>query len=169
MVTRIFLSAILLITSLMGALPASALESNSPIAVSIFPPVQFPNSDFGVHGLRFGIVGSHRESIGIDLAVLGNVTKQQFGGLAIAGLFNYNSVNATIVGLQAALLANINNPSASQLNGIQIGAYNRVGKVYGIQLGLINFAHELHGIQIGLINFNEGGPFKASPIINAAF
>lgn len=59
--------------------------------------------------------------------------------------------------------------TASRLYGIQVGAYNKVSKVYGIQLGLINVAQELHGIQIGLINFNSAGPFKASPIINAAF
>ena len=147
---------------------AAVGNSNSPLEIGLFPPVQFPSSEFAVHGLRLTVVGLNRESIGIDLALLGNMTKQNFTGLAIAGLFNYNQTTSTIIGLQVAGIANINE-TASKLYGVEIGLYNQVSIVYGLQIGLINVAHELHGVQIGLINFNAAGPFKASPIINAAF
>lgn len=96
------LSGILLTAGLFCSFSSQALESSSPIGLSLFPPIQFPNSDFGIHGLRVSLVGVNRETKGLDI-------------------------------------------------------------------GLINATHEVHGIQIGLINFNESGPFKASPIINAAF
>lgn len=168
MINRKILAAILLSVNVVCSFPAAALESSSPIGLGLFPPIQFPNTEFGINGLRIGLVGVNREMRGLDIGILGNVTKQTFKGLAIAGLFNYNHVTSTIVGLQIAGLANING-TASKLYGVQVGLYNRVGKVYGLQIGLINATHELHGIQIGLINFNESGPFKASPIINAAF
>jgi len=96
------------------------------------------------------------------------MTYQSFKGTAVSLLFNYNKVAADIIGFQIAGLANING-TGSSLYGIQLGLYNKVTHAYGIQLGLINVAKNLHGIQIGLINFNESGPFKVSPIINAAF
>jgi hypothetical protein len=166
--TRNFLTGLFLVAGFLCAFPAAATDSASPIELALFPPVQFPSTDFAVHGLRLSVVGVNRESHGIDLALLGNITNQDFKGLAISGLFNYNRVTSTIVGFQIAAGANINEAS-SRLYGVQIAVYNKVSTVYGLQLGLINVAHELHGIQIGLINFNEAGPFKASPIINAAF
>lgn len=162
------LSGIILAAGMICSFSSQALESSSPIGLGLFPPIQFPNSDFGIHGLRVSLVGVNRETKGLDIGLLGNITKQTFKGLAISGLFNYNRVTADIIGLQIAGLANING-TASRLYGVQVGLYNRVGKVYGLQIGLINATHELHGIQIGLINFNQSGPFKASPIINAAF
>ena len=162
------LTVIFLFAGLFGSLQATAVPNESPIGIGIFPPVQFPGTEFGVTGIRLSVVGVNRAASGIDLAVLGNVTNQQFKGLAIAGLFNYNKIGADIYGLQAALGANING-TGSSLYGFQLGIYNQVTKVYGIQIGLINVATELHGIQIGLLNFNAAGPFKASPIINAAF
>lgn len=168
LISRNFFAGILLVLSTVYTVPAVAVGNSSPIGVNLFPPLQIPSSDFGIAGLRLSLVGVNRSSHGIDLAVLGNVTKQSFKGVAISGLFNYNEVAASIVGLQFAGVANING-TGSKLYGIQLGLYNRVTKVYGIQLGLINSTHELHGIQIGIINFNEAGPFKVSPIINAAF
>lgn len=168
MAGRIYFAAILIAVSLVYTMPAAAVDNSSPLGIGLFPPVQIPKTDFTIRGLRLGLVGVNKGAHGIDIGLLGNVTKQSFKGLAISGLFNYNHVSARIVGLQLALLANINKTD-SKLYGIQAGLYNKVGKVYGLQIGLINVAHELHGIQIGLINFNEKGPFKVSPIINASF
>lgn len=165
---RNFLSVIFLIVGTLCSLPVLAVPNESPIGIGIFPPVQFPGSEFGVTGIRLSVVGVNRAASGIDLALLGNMTNQSFKGLAISGLFNYNKVGADIIGLQFATLANING-TGSSLYGVQIGAYNAVTNAYGIQIGLVNVAERLHGIQIGLLNFNAGGPFKASPIINASF
>lgn len=166
--SQTILAGIFLASSLLSSFSAYAVDNSSPIGIDLVPPVQFPNSEFAVNGLRLSVIGLNREARGLDIALLGNITKQTFKGLAISGLFNYNTVTADIIGLQVAGLANIN-MTASRLYGVQIGAYNKVGKAYGLQLGLVNVAENLHGIQIGLINFNHAGPFKASPIINAAF
>lgn len=168
MAHRKFLAGVLLAAGIFCSFQAAAVENTTPIEIALVPPIQFPNSDFGVHGLRLSVIGLSREVSGLDLGVLGNITDQSFKGVAISGLFNYNRVAAEIIGIQVAGLANLNGP-ASKLYGIEIGLFNKVSVVYGFQLGLINVAHELHGIQIGLINFNEAGPFKASPIINVAF
>lgn len=155
-------------TCLLASFPAAAVKNTTPIEVSLFPPLQFPSSDFEVTGLRLSVVGKNKALSGIDIGLLGNITDQSFKGIAIAGLFNYNKVSADIIGLQLAGVANINGID-SNLYGVQVGLFNKVNKVYGLQLGLINVAKELHGVQIGLINFNDAGPFKASPIINVAF
>jgi hypothetical protein len=168
LIHRNFLAGILLATGILCSFVAAAVENTSPIEIALFPPLQFPSRDFSVNGLRLSVFGINRSLSGLDLGILGNVTDQSFKGVAIAGLFNYNRVSAEIIGIQVAGIANING-TASKLYGLQLGLYNRVSVVYGLQIGLINVTHELHGIQIGLINFNEAGPFKASPIINAAF
>ncbi len=168
MIYQNFFAVIFLVAVIFGSSPAAAVGNSSPIAVDLFPPVQFPSSDFEVKGLRLSIVGKNRGSSGLDIGLLGNMTDQWFNGIAIAGLYNYNKTAADIFGLQVAGIANVNG-IASNLYGVQIALYNKVNKVYGLQIGLINVAKELHGVQIGLINFNDAGPFKASPIINAAF
>jgi hypothetical protein len=148
----------------------SAAESSdvSPLAVSLFPPLQLPSSGYSIRGLRLSVVGVHREFRGLDLALLGNVTDVTFTGFAISGLFNYNGGHSTVIGLQLAGLANLNSAS-SEIYGVQIAAYNNAGTVHGLQLGLLNIANELHGVQIGIFNINKAGPFRGSPIINAAF
>ncbi|KYG64955.1 hypothetical protein AZI86_12225 [Bdellovibrio bacteriovorus] len=168
MSVRLYLAGFFVATTSLFSFNAFAADNSTPIEIALFPPVQFPSPDFAVRGLRLSVVGQNREAHGLDLALIGNMTKQKFTGVAIAGLFNYNAVGADIIGLQLAGLANLNDVS-SRLYGFQVGAYNRVGKVYGVQIGLVNSARELHGIQIGLINFNDAGPFKASPIINVGF
>jgi hypothetical protein len=160
---------ILLTTSVICSFPATAAESDSsPLEVAIFPPLQFPNTGYGITGLRLSVVGVNREARGLDFAVLGNVTDQMFKGIAISGLFNYNRGSSYIYGLQLAGIANINS-GANGIYGMQVALFNSADKVYGLQIGLINMTNALHGVQIGLINFNKNGPFHASPIINAAF
>ena len=168
MIYRNFFAVIFLAVGIFGSLPAAAVGNTSPIGVDLFPPLQFPSSEFEITGLRLSVVGKNKGVSGLDVGLLGNITDQSFTGLAISGLFNYNKTSADIIGLQLAGIANINGID-SALYGVQVGLFNKVNKVYGLQLGLINVAKELHGVQIGLINFNEAGPFKASPIINVAF
>jgi hypothetical protein len=163
-----YFGGILLVLALMGSISASAIESNSPIGIGLFPPLQVPNSEFGITGLRVSGVGINRASIGLDVGLLGNITNQTFKGSAVSLLFNYNKLNADIIGFQIAGLANVNG-TGSSLYGIQLGLFNKVTYAYGLQIGLINVAQNLHGIQIGLINFNDSGPFKISQLINASF
>jgi len=169
MVIRNFITGILLAAGLICYFPAGATDSdNSPIEVGIFPPLQLPGTGFGITGIRLNVVGYTREARGLDLAVIGNATDLMFKGLAISGLFNYNSNASYIYGLQFAGLANLN-MGQNEVYGLQIALYNSAGTVHGLQLGLINVARVLRGVQIGLFNINRAGPFHASPIINAAF
>lgn len=168
MFQRNFFAGILLAAGLLFSFSASAVGNNSPLGIGLFPPLQIPSTEFGVSGLRITGVGINRATSGLDIGLLGNITHQSFKGTAVSLLFNYNKVAADIIGFQIAALANING-TGSSLYGVQLGLYNKVSNVYGIQLGLINVTQNLHGIQIGLINFNNAGPFKVSPIINAAF
>jgi hypothetical protein len=169
LVIRIFLIGILLAAGIVSSTPAVASDSdNSPLAVDIFPPLQYPSMGFGVEGLRLSLVGVHREMRGLDLALLGNATKQMFKGLALAGLFNYNHGDSYIYGLQVAAIANINSGS-NEIYGIQLALVNTAGNIHGLQIGLINITNALHGLQIGLLNISRTGLFHASPIINFGF
>ena len=168
MFQRNFVAGLVLVASLFFPFLAEAVESNSPIGIGLVPPLQIPNSDYGIQGLRLGVVGINRSVSGLDFGVLGNITRQSFKGSAVSLLFNYNAIAADIVGFQVSALANING-AASTLYGVQLGLYNKVSHVYGIQIGLVNVTESLHGIQIGLMNFNSAGPFKFTPIINVGF
>jgi hypothetical protein len=169
LISRSFFTVIVLVLTAVCSCRALAEGSDvTPIEVGLFPPLQLPNTEYGVAGLRLSVVGKSRTVHGLDLALLGNMTDVENKGIAIAGLFNYNHGSATVIGLQLAGIANLNE-GHSEVYGVQLAAYNRAGTVYGLQLGLINVAETLHGVQIGLFNINKNGPFHASPIINAAF
>jgi hypothetical protein len=144
---------------------------NSPLSVSVIPPVQFPSSEFSVTGARLSALwGHHRDIYGLDLGLVGNMTDQRFVGLAVSGLFNKTSGDTTILFLQAAGLANLNSQKTN-VYGVQFAALNKndaesslvgVGlalanlspnmKIYGVQAGVFNKARSVYGFQIGLIN-----------------
>lgn len=161
------------------------VQNYTPISLGLVPPAQFPPPRFTVNGLRLtGIYGINRRVRGIDLGLLGNSTDEEFAGLAVSGLMNLNHGTTKIIGLQLAGLANVNKGAGkvygfqialvnlskfTDVNGAQLGLYNRARNVRGIQIGIINHAQSLVGLQIGLANFNEGGPFGVSPIINAGW
>lgn len=147
------------------------------------PPVQFPSKEYHVKGVRISaLMGSSRKVSGIDLGLVGNTTDQDFHGLALAGVFNWNKDDVEIYGAQIAGLVNYNEgvgkvfgiqaalignfSSFTDVYGVQLALINKARNVYGLQLGLVNFASSLHGVQIGLANFNESGMFGVSPLIN---
>jgi len=182
---KIILSLIVASAAFTSSLAFGEFWSTTPIGLGVVAPVQFPPADFVIKGLRLSLGwGTNRAVHGIDLGLIGNTTETDFRGLAVSGLFNLNYSRATIIGLQAALGANINrgytNTYGFQLalanigeynniHGAQIGIYNRADRVHGIQLGLVNSCKNLKGLQIGLANFNGGGPFRVSPLINFGF
>ncbi len=160
-----FASAVLILTS------SNALAFNSPLSISVVPPVQFPNSEFSVTGARLSALwGKHRDVYGLDLGLVGNMTEQRFVGLAVSGLFNQTSGDTTILLLQAAVGANLNaqktavyglqvaalnkNDAESKLIGIGLGLVNLSPNmsIYGFQAGLYNKARSVYGLQIGIIN-----------------
>jgi hypothetical protein len=150
----------------------TADAASSPISLAVVPPVQFPPSDFSVPGLRLSLIyGQHRDVYGIDIGVLGNVTEQDFVGLAVAGGMNVTRGTTKALGLQGAGLANLNygktrvvgvqlagvanyNQAESSLAGVQLALVNLADytNVYGIQAGVYNRAKAVYGFQIGLVN-----------------
>lgn len=158
------ISVLLFSTELFAAL--------SPVAVDIFPPIQFPPSDFDVTGVRASLLwGRQREVYGLDLALGGNITDNTFTGIAVAGLFNLTHGNTTAIGLQAAGLTNWNtqktrviglqaalglnnNVAESTVGGLEIAAVNLADftSIYGLQVGAYNTARDVYGLQIGIIN-----------------
>jgi hypothetical protein len=159
---------------LVGTVHAHAAVS--PISFGIVRPIQFPPEDFTVTGARISLLwGEHRNMYGLDLGLMGNITEQEFTGLAISGVFNMTMGNTTIVGLQLAGLTNINtnkvfvgglqlaagmniNEAASTVAGLQAALLANLSPftdIYGVQMGLYNRAAIVHGLQIGLVNVTD--------------
>jgi len=144
---------------------------NSPLSISLLPPLQFPSSEYSVTGARLSALwGHHRDVYGLDVGLLGNMTDQRFVGVALSGLFNQTSGDTTILVAQAALGANLNSQKTS-VYGVQVAALNKndaesklVGlglglanlspnmSIYGVQAGIFNKARSVYGLQIGLVN-----------------
>jgi hypothetical protein len=162
---KILLSASLLLAC------SSAFAAVSPVAISIFAPAQFPPRSFDVAGVRASLLmGQHRNVYGIDLAGVGNITDGEMAGIAVAGGFNLNKGFTTIIGLQAAGIANITmqrlrvvglqvaaaniNHGDSSVIGLNLALINSSPymRVLGLQAGLYNRAHTVSGFQIGVIN-----------------
>lgn len=160
----LFLVATLLFTS-------EAKAFVSPIGISLFPPIELPPPDFTVTGVRVNLLwGNHHNVYGFDFGTLVNQTLQNVGGLQIAGGVNYNNGNATIIGLQASAISNVNlqhlsviglqvsgvnsNQGEASIYGIQAGLLNLSAhtKMVGLQVGLYNKANEVYGFQIGVVN-----------------
>ncbi|MBS1970651.1 MAG: hypothetical protein JSU04_10105 [Bdellovibrionales bacterium] len=154
----------------------SAQAFVSPVSVSVIPPVQFPPNDFTVTGVRASVGwGQHRNMYGIDLGLLGNITEQDFTGIAVSGIFNNTRGTTNIIGLQFAGITNINTnktrviglqaalganyqAAASTVAGVQLALLANVAPftdIYGLQLGLYNRAKEVYGFQIGLVNIAD--------------
>jgi hypothetical protein len=157
-------------------LTAFASKANafvSPLSFNLFPPVEFPSSEYSVAGLRLSALwGDQRDLYGIDLGLLGNITEQRFVGAAFSGLFNVTHGDTTVVGFQIAGLANVNtnktnvvglqaalginyHVAESSIEGLElafIGNYAPHTNIYGAQIGLYNKAQDVYGIQFGLVN-----------------
>jgi hypothetical protein len=185
---RTSMKTLLVLLSLVFSATAMAYPQvrKTPFAVAIYPPVEFPEKSFSVNGLRLSVgMGYHRVMNGIDLGLIGNKTEEDFNGMALAGIFNWNKRISTIYLAQLAGLANVNEGESTvygiqgalignfakytDVYGVQVSLFNKARAVYGLQLGLINIADNLHGLQIGLANFNAAGPFGVSPLINFGF
>lgn len=151
-------------------------EFVSPLSVGVINPVQFPPDDFNVAGLRLSLGwGDHRDVYGLDVGLLGNITRQRFVGLALAGGANITQGDTTIIGLQLAGGANVNmqktnvyglqaalgvnsNSAESSVTGLQIALLANLAAhtdIYGFQIGLYNRAKHVYGFQIGLVNVTD--------------
>jgi hypothetical protein len=166
--------------------PASS-DSLSPVAVSMFDPIQWPGRSNSVSGVRFNFIyAEHKNLTGLDLGLLLPVNRltrdmtglqfglfngvdRQAGGVQL-GVINYVGGDATGIQWGAA------NLTMRKVTGLQMGVYNKARSVSGAQLGLLNITDSLYGLQVGLGNLkNEshetfpasGPPFF--PVFNWSF
>ena len=153
---------------------SSAFATMSPVEITLVPGLQFPSSDYTVTGLRLSLLlGNQQNMYGLDFGVLGNITQQNFNGLAISGLFNLTRGQTTVAGLQLAGVTNINKgktniygleatlgvnslEAESMVVGIQLAPLANIApftKVCGAQIGIYNRALDVYGFQIGVVNY----------------
>lgn len=146
----------------------------SPLGIAIAPPIQFPDDKSTVGGLRLNLLwGSHKNVYGLDVGIFGNITTEDFAGIAVSGLFNHTkdgtfillhgstganitTGNTTVFGIQTATLLDWNTGKAN-IYGIQASLVNidtgsGKTKVYGISFGGVNRLEEVVGVQLGIIN-----------------
>lgn len=169
-------------------------EGIVPIAISFFPPAQFPPASWDVYGVRLNVfVGRHRDVGFVDAGVLGNIVDGNMTGVEIGGFYNrvgssdgaiqaacimnyvehdfcgvqlglVNCVNGDMQGLQAGAI-NLTQDGA----GIQMGVFNRAERFSGLQVGVANYAYQLQGVQIGAFNVVADSNIPFLPLLNAAF
>jgi hypothetical protein len=151
----------------------SAQAGVTPLGIAIVHKIEFPPEDFTVTGARVSALwGIHRQVYGFDFGGIGNITEQDFSGLAVSGGFNSNLGDTHVLLLQAAGVANyatakvsvlgvqvagIMNYSTGESNvmGVQIAGianYTPHETVGFLQVGAYNQAHAVYGFQVGVIN-----------------
>lgn len=180
------------VTSIIGATPFLT-RKEAMDSLATFNAIQM--SGFGnlVNGS-----GEGAQVSGVFNSMLGSVDGFQFSSVYnnVGGSFTgfqlgmvANRIKKYGIGVQSALLLNtakdmsgaqvfaVFNTIENDLDGVQIGLFNRVGnaksvvyrsfKFYWLQLGLINSANQNgDGTQIGLINYGKNIGFSQLGIIN---
>ncbi len=173
---------------------AEAAHGFFPFGLYLLPNIGFPGEHWDVGPVRINLIsGRNRDVYGLDIGLIGNMVEEEFTGVQAAGFFNrvgqsdgavqlagvFNRCERDFSGLQAALA----NSNDGELDGLQIGAFNRaavldgmqlgivniVDSGDGVQIGLINSARELDGLQIGVVNIIRDSTMPFFPVINFAF
>ena len=163
---------LLSVLGLLALSSGNAYAAFSPVGISIFPPVQFPPSDFTITGARLNLPwGDHHSVFGFDIGIA-NVTRQTMTGIQV-GVLNVNGGMTNAIGLQVGAIGNFNtdkanvyglqlglinfNRAESMVVGLGIAAYNNTPftKVIGAQVGLFNKANTVYGFQVGIVNSTD--------------
>ena len=131
----------------------ACLAETTPLMVSLVTPVQAPDSEMDVAGLRLDFIYGRAHGFkGLDLGVV-NHTAGDFYGVALGGA---NLVNDEFCGAQLGLLNwndNGNRAWAQMSYGAQIGVVNYADMICGYQGGLVNISESsFTGVQSSLLN-----------------
>lgn len=146
---------------------SSALDSSkhvrTALQVGIATPVQWPDSNCDVRGLRFSLFyGESRNVTGLDLSLVG-YTRESFTGISLDG---FNLVAGETKGVQASIFGNVStfdmdgamlalgvNDCRATITGLQCSLFNIAGQLAGVQFGAVNWGVGLSGgVQLGLVN-----------------
>lgn len=174
---------------------AGATEGSWPVAVALVPPIESPDADQDVVGLRLNLLaGRHRNVTFLDVGTLADIVTSQAYGVQVAGL--WNSTGSARGALQAAGFVNLCYGdcygaqtagahsrtegtfmglqlaavcSAKVLKGLQVGLINQTSNSSGVQVGVINYAEQSEGIQFGLVNVMPDGRYPVMLAFNIGF
>ena len=148
----------------------------TPVMFSFCTPIQVPDPDFDVGGLRLNLLcGTCCNFDGLDFGLVGisknhangwliNVVSVAYGdglGLHTGGV---NYLSGDFKGLQFGIANWIDSGDV-----FQIGIYNGAYDVQGLQIGVINTANKMQGLQIGAVNIISHSDLSFFPIINGWF
>lgn len=172
------LVAAILLTGLLTAGHVRAQETDLPLQLSLFNPVQARPEDTSIFLLRVNLIYGKNVSVkGLDIGIANHCTGGVSKGLqwGIVGFVEgdfigwqdhfVNMTGGTFTGFQSGFYNDLDNGEAFQL-----GFINRARTVSGFQLGFINYTESMYGLQIGLINFiQEKDRFPVLPIVNWSF
>jgi hypothetical protein len=157
-----YLRLVLLAACFASLIPAGASAQDSPVQLSLFPPVQIVPENQSVSGIRLSLIyGSNVNVTGFDWGLVakntGNGKGIQWAGVAL--------VDKDFEGWQWGLVS-ITNGAFTGLQG-PYTLYNSAGYLNGVQIGLINSTETIKGVQIGLLNIiKKGGFMPIFPIVN---
>ncbi len=134
--------------------------------------IQTPSEEDSIMGIRMSIgYAENKRMYGFDFGTIGNMTKDDFRGMAISGIFNITGGRADVILMQAAGGINWNikrtqvfgtqfaigvnvNQERADIYGLQMGLIGNFGNnnIYGFQMGMYNQANQVYGFQVGLVN-----------------
>ena len=179
--------------------PACAFDENqnwTPVAVSLWPGLEYPASDWSVTGLRFGLFAArHEDVLFLSASTLADLVTDNVNGLQVAGLCNHagrstgavqmagcvNSIGSDFAGVQVSGLYNSVSGTMSGLSvalltkaetvdGLQVGIFNKAKVLNGVQVGVVNLAGESDGgIQLGVVNVMKDAAYPVMPVFNVGF
>ena len=177
-VRRGLFAAVLALTTLGASYDTAAAQDESPINLSVFPPIQIVGETESVRGVRLSLLfGRNANVTGLDWSFIANHTTGNQKGLQL-GLGAL--VEGDFTGLQWNAAVNV---TQGEMYGVQTGIINVTGSARGfswggvnyskgnykgLQLAIVNYAQSMAGgVQVGLINIiKEGGMFPFFPIVN---
>lgn len=144
-----------------------------PCQFCLFTPVQWPNRDSDVVGLRLSLLwGTCCNFDGLDIGLVG-LAQNHLNGMSV-GLVTYaegDGVGVNIGGVNfyggdfKGLQVGIGN-GVREGDLIQVGLFNSAYDAKGHQLGLVNVAEHLEGVQVGVVNVIGCSSMKFMPIVN---
>ncbi len=164
--------SLLIVCALLAAGSVLAQEPWTPIQLSLVDPVQVPNDEYSVVGLRLNLIyGKCQDMWGVDVGIV-NQTEKNMNGLE-AGVVNINKGH--VAGVQFGLVSLVDGDMegiqglpfiwghiyarvSGNMIGLQDGLGNRVkGETKVAQIGIVNYDDlDMLGLQIGGVNIVKG-------------
>lgn len=124
----------------------------TPVVVSLADPVQLPQANYNVSGVRWDIFyGCNFTVKGFDFGLVGRVN-DSFTGCSLTAA---NWVEGDVVGAQIGAVANVSRGNTTGFQTAAIVNYDH-GVFTGCQLGLVNYDGTFNGVQLGGLNWDKG-------------